>query len=199
MVLSDMGWNILAHAGDSVVLPYEDRQVRMYNGNRQISWGQSSAGYDLRLDAREILVPRPGVLLDPKWTAEQRDAAYDRLPPVVDRENSQSYWDIPAGGSALALTVETIDIPRDAIGICVGKSTYARCGLIVNTTPLEPEWRGRLVIELHNVQRDNPIRIYGDEGIAQLLLFKIDAPIFTSYADRRGKYQHQDEITPAKV
>lgn len=199
MVLSDMGWNMLAEESRSVVYPYESQQVRMYNGNRQISWGQSSAGYDLRLDPREILVPRPGVLLDPKWTSDQRNAAYDRVLPEVDSAKQQSYWDIPPGGSALALTVEKIMIPRDHIGICVGKSTYARCGLIVNTTPLEPEWRGHLVLELHNIQRENPIRIYGDEGIAQLLLFKVDGPIFTSYADRQGKYQNQDEITPAKV
>ena len=195
MVLSDMGWAMLAQEDRSVVYPYEGQQVRVFNGLRQISWGQSSAGYDLRLDPHEILVPRPGVLLDPKWTTEERNAAYDRVLPATD----QTYWDIPPGGSALALTVEKIVIPRDHIGICVGKSTYARCGLIVNTTPLEPEWRGHLVLELHNVQRDNPIRIYGGEGIAQLLLFKIDGPIFTSYADRRGKYQNQDEITPAKV
>ena len=199
MVLSDMGWAMLAQESRSVVYPYEGRQVRMYNGIRQISWGQSSAGYDLRLDPRGIHVPRPGVLLDPKWTNEQRDAAYDRVPPEVDSAKQQSYWDIPPGGSALALTVEKIVIPRDHIGICVGKSTYARCGLIVNTTPLEPEWRGHLVLELHNIQKDNPIRVYGDEGIAQLLLFKIDGPIFTSYADRQGKYQNQDEITPARV
>lgn len=201
MVLSDMGWAMLAQEDRSVVYPYEGQQVRSVNYLRQISWGQSSAGYDLRLDPHEILVPRPGVLLDPKWTTEERDAAYDRVPPTTEPIGNtyQTYWDIPPGGSALALTVEKIVIPRDHIGICVGKSTYARCGLIVNTTPLEPEWRGHLVLELHNIQRENPIRIYGDEGIAQLLLFKIDGPIFTSYADRQGKYQNQDEITPARV
>lgn len=195
MVLSDMGWSMLAQESRSVVYPYAGLQIRVYKGVHQISWGQSSAGYDLRLDPREILVPRPGILLDPKWTIEQRDAAYDRVPPATD----QSYWDIPPGGSALALTVEKIVIPRDHIGICVGKSTYARCGLIVNTTPLEPEWRGHLVLELHNIQTYNPIRVYGGEGIAQLLLFKVDGPVFTSYADRYGKYQNQDEITPAKL
>ena len=209
MVLSDMGWSMLAQEDRSVVYPYAGLQIRVYKGVHQISWGQSSAGYDLRLDPREILVPRPGVLLNPKWTTEERDAAYDHVLPVVDKAKwthwadqpikQQSYWDIPPGGSALALTVEKIVIPRDHIGICVGKSTYARCGLIVNTTPLEPEWRGHLVLELHNIQTYNPIRVYGGEGIAQLLLFKVDGAVFTSYADRYGKYQNQDEITPAKL
>ena len=197
MVLSDMGWHKLAEEERSVVYPYHDRQIRLSDGRRRISYGQSSAGYDLTLDTKEILVPKRFVLLDPK--SEHIRRAYDAVSPIVEQERGDVFWDIPPGGSALALTVETIDIPRDHVGICVGKSTYARCGLLVNTTPLEPEWRGRLVLELHNIQQHNSIRIYGNEGIAQLLLFRIDGPIFTSYADRRGKYQNQDEITPARV
>lgn len=197
MVLSDMGWHKLAEEERSVVYPYHDRQIRLSDGRRRISYGQSSAGYDLTLDAKEILVPKPGAILDPK--CENIRYAYNAIAPTIDKDQHDAYWYIPPGGSALALTVETIDIPRDHVGICVGKSTYARCGLLVNTTPLEPEWRGRLVLELHNIQQHNSIRVYGNEGIAQLLLFRIDGPIFTSYADRRGKYQNQDKITPARV
>lgn len=198
MIASDMSWIALNQLGEGVVSPFEDVQTRTIEGRiRAISYGLSSAGYDLRLCPHEILVPKPGVLLNPKH-ANNREH-YDAVMSTLDRETGERYWDIPAGGSALALSVETITIPRECLGLCVGKSTYARCGLIVNTTPLEPEWCGRLVIELHNVQAHNPIRIYGNEGIAQLILFKIDGPIFTSYADRGGKYQNQAEITPARA
>jgi len=198
MIASDMSWIALNQLGEGVVAPFVDTQTRtIEDGVRAISFGLSSAGYDLRLCPQEIFVPKAGVLLDPKHR-NNRDN-YDAVMSTLDRETGERYWDIPPGGSALALSVETITIPRECLGLCVGKSTYARCGLIVNTTPLEPEWCGRLVIELHNVQANNPIRIYGDEGIAQLVLFKIDGPIFTSYADRGGKYQNQAEITPARA
>jgi dCTP deaminase len=101
---------------------------------------------------------------------------------------------IPPNSFALAETVEYIEIPRDVIAVCVGKSTYARCGIIVNVTPLEPEWRGRVTIEISNTT-PLPAKIYAGEGIAQILFYKGAAPCKTSYADKKGKYQDQKGLT----
>jgi len=104
------------------------------------------------------------------------------------------YCLIPPNSFALAETVEYLEIPRDIIAVCVGKSTYARCGIIVNVTPLEPEWRGRVTIEISNTT-PLPAKIYANEGIAQILFFKGSAMCNTSYADKKGKYQDQKGLT----
>jgi dCTP deaminase len=108
------------------------------------------------------------------------------------------YYLMPEYSYALGATLETITIPRDHLGLVVGKSTYARCGLIVNTTPLEPGWTGQLVLELHNAT-PLPLRVYAKEGIAQLLMLPIDMTPEVTYADRDGKYQGQMGITTARV
>ena len=104
------------------------------------------------------------------------------------------YCLIPPNSFALAETVEYLEIPRDIIGICLGKSTYARCGIIVNVTPLEPEWRGKITIEISNTT-PLPAKIYANEGIAQILFLRTDAVCQTSYADKKGKYQRQQGVT----
>jgi len=101
---------------------------------------------------------------------------------------------IPPNSFALAETVETFEIPRDILATCLGKSTYARCGIIVNVTPLEPEWRGKITIEISNTT-PLPAKIYANEGIAQILFFKADAVCEKSYADKKGKYQDQKGLT----
>ncbi len=164
-----------------MIEPFEERQVR----EGVVSYGLSSFGYDIRVakDFR-IFTPATGELtvIDPK---------------AVDERALQSYHGddciIPPNSFALARTIEYFRIPRNVLAICVGKSTYARCGIIVNVTPFEPEWEGYVTIEISNTT-PLPARIYAGEGIAQVLFFEGEAPEI-SYADRNGKYQKQSGIT----
>ena len=174
-------WQIRAETG--MIEPFAPAQQRA----GVVSYGVSSYGYDMRI-ADEWKVVTPGdTVLDPK-----------RVDNRVFRDLRADVIDIMPHTFVLGRSVERFRIPRNVLAIVLGKSTYARCGLIVNVTPLEPDWEGYVTIELSNTA-PVPIRVYANEGIAQLLLFRIDGPIFTSYADRRGKYQNQDEITPARV
>ncbi len=164
-----------------MIEPFEDQQRR----DGMISYGLSSFGYDIRVakDFR-IFTPATGELtvIDPK---------------AVDERALQSYHGddciIPPNSFALARTIEYFRIPRNVLAVCVGKSTYARCGIIVNVTPFEPEWEGYVTIEISNTT-PLPARIYAGEGIAQVLFFEGEAPE-VSYADRNGKYQKQTGIT----
>ena len=164
-----------------MIEPFEDGQVR----DGVISYGLSSFGYDIRVakDFR-IFTPATGQLtvIDPK---------------AVDERALQSYTGdvciIPPNSFALGRTIEYFRIPRNVLAICVGKSTYARCGIIVNVTPFEPEWEGYVTIEISNTT-PLPARIYAGEGIAQVLFFEGETPE-VSYADRNGKYQKQGGIT----
>ena len=149
-----------------------------------ISYGVSSYGYDVRVGRRfKIFTNARCAVVDPK----DFDPA-----SFVDVEGDHCL--IPPNSFALAETVEFLEIPRDVIAICVGKSTYARCGIIVNVTPLEPEWRGRVTIEISNTT-PLPAKIYAGEGIAQILFLRTDATCKTSYADKQGKYQNQVGLT----
>jgi dCTP deaminase len=149
-----------------------------------ISFGVSSYGYDVRVGRRfKVFTNARCAVVDPKHF----DSA-----SFVDIEGD--FCLIPPNSFALAETVEHLEIPRDVLAICVGKSTYARCGIIVNVTPLEPEWRGRVTIEISNTT-PLPAKIYAGEGIAQILFFRTDAPCRTSYADKQGKYQDQQGLT----
>lgn len=149
-----------------------------------VSYGVTSYGYDVRVGRRFKVFTnvRCGVV-DPK----NFDSA-----SFVDVESDACL--IPPNSFALAETVEYLEIPRDVIAICVGKSTYARCGIIVNVTPLEPEWRGKVTIEISNTT-PLPAKIYAGEGIAQILFLKGDAVCRTSYQDKKGKYQDQAGLT----
>ena len=149
-----------------------------------VSYGLSSYGYDVRVGRRfKIFTNARCALVDPK--------SFDPT-SFVDVEGDHCL--IPPNSFALAETVEFIEIPRDVLAICVGKSTYARCGIIVTVTPLEPEWRGRVTIEISNTT-PLPAKIYAGEGIAQILFLRADALCKTSYADKQGKYQDQKGLT----
>jgi dCTP deaminase len=149
-----------------------------------ISFGLSSYGYDVRVGRKfKVFTDVYGAIVDPKGFNPRS---------FVDLEDDVCI--IPPNSFALAETVETFEIPRDVLATCLGKSTYARCGIIVNVTPLEPEWRGKITIEISNTT-PLPAKIYANEGIAQILFFKADAVCEKSYADKKGKYQDQKGLT----
>ena len=150
----------------------------------KVSFGLSSYGYDVRVGNRfKVFSNVHSAVVDPKKFSEAT---------FVNIEGDHCI--IPPNSFALAETVEHIEVPRDVIGLCVGKSTYARCGIIVNVTPLEPEWRGRITLEISNTT-PLPAKIYAGEGIAQILFIKADAECRRSYKDKKGKYQDQGGIT----
>ena len=164
--------------------PFEPVQVR--NGN--ISYGLSSYGYDIRVSSEfKVFTNVHNSIVDPKNFDDRS---------FVDIEGSECI--IPPNSFALARTEEYFRIPRDVLVICVGKSTYARCGLIVNVTPLEPTWEGYLTLEISNTT-PLPAKVYGREGIAQLLFFEGDEEPETAYADRQGKYMEQTGVTLPKM
>ncbi len=150
----------------------------------RISYGVTSYGYDVRVGRRyKVFTNVHGTVVDPKHFDSKS---------FVDIE--ADFCVIPPNSFALAETVEYLEIPRNVIGVCVGKSTYARCGIIVNVTPLEPEWRGRITIEISNTT-PLPAKIYSGEGIAQILFIEGAETCRTSYADKKGKYQDQLGLT----
>lgn len=160
-----------------------------------LSFGTSSHGYDIRLSQSDFRIFRhiPGQVMDPK----KFDSRYlEKIECVHSDEGS--YFILPAHSYALGVAVEALNVPRNIIVVCVGKSTYARCGVIVNVTPAEAGWIGHLTLEFSN-SSDADCRIYAGEGVAQLLFFEGDECV-TSYADRQGKYQSQpNQVVPAKV
>ncbi|MGE0453740.1 MAG: dCTP deaminase [Vicinamibacteria bacterium] len=163
-----------------MIEPFEEKQVRA----GVISYGLSSYGYDVRIaDEFKIFTNINSTIVDPK--------AFDPR-SFVDFKGDTCI--IPPNSFALARTVEYFRIPRSVITVCVGKSTYARCGIIVNVTPFEPEWEGIVTLEVSNTT-PLPARIYAGEGIAQVLFFESDEPCETSYADKQGKYQAQKTLT----
>jgi dCTP deaminase len=164
--------------------PFEEGQVR----NGVISYGLSSYGYDIRVaDEFKIFTNVFSVVVDPK----QFDTR-----SMVDYQGDVCV--IPPNSFALARTVEYFRIPRQVMTICVGKSTYARCGIIVNVTPFEPEWEGYATLEISNTT-PLPARIYANEGIAQVIFFEGDEVCNISYADKKGKYQAQQTIVLPKL
>ena len=163
-----------------MIEPFVDEQVR----SGVISYGVSSYGYDVRVgDEFKVFTNVFNTVVDPK------------------NFDSRSFVDIkadiciiPPNSFALAKTVEYFRIPRDVLTVCLGKSTYARCGIIVNVTPFEPEWEGHVTIEISNTT-PLPAKIYANEGIAQVLFFQSDEPCARSYKDKKGKYQAQRGVT----
>jgi len=163
-----------------MIAPFTEAQRR----DGVISYGVSSYGYDARVsDEFKIFTNLDSVVVDPKNFSESG---------FVDRKTDVCV--IPPNSFALARTVEYFKIPRDVLVICLGKSTYARCGIIVNVTPLEPEWEGHVTLEFSNTT-PMPARIYANEGAAQFIFLKADSVCETSYADRKGKYQGQKGVT----
>jgi dCTP deaminase len=162
-----------------MIEPFADNQVR----EGVISFGVSSYGYDIRVaDEFKIFTNVYSAVVDPKHFDPQS---------MVDFKGEICV--IPPNSFALARTIEYFRIPRDVLTVCVGKSTYARCGIIVNVTPFEPEWEGFVTLEISNTT-PLPARIYANEGIAQVLFFQADEMCEISYADKKGKYQKQQEI-----
>jgi len=173
--------------------PFADNEKRP----GKISFGVSSYGYDFRVGTVfkifTDVTPHGGqAIVDPKHFTD------DMFVTVDTAETGRDHVIIPPNSFALAETVETIEVPRDVLAVCVGKSTYARCGIIVNVTPLEPEWRGKVTLEISNTT-PLPAKIYANEGIAQMLFLKAERVCAVSYADKSGKYQDQAGLTLPKV
>jgi len=163
-----------------MIEPFEDRQVRQ----GVISYGLSSYGYDIRVgDEFKVFTNINNTVVDPK-NFDDRSFVTMKTDVCI----------IPPNSFVLAKTVEYFRIPRDVLTVCVGKSTYARCGLIVNVTPFEPEWEGFVTLEISNTT-PLPAKVYANEGISQVLFFQSDEVCEVSYADRKGKYQKQQGLT----
>jgi dCTP deaminase len=158
---------------------------------RTISFGVTSYGYDVRVGSRfKIFTNVNSAIVDPK--------EFDPRSFVDVDGTEKGYILIPPNSFALCETVEYFEIPRNMLAICVGKSTYARCGIIVNVTPLEPEWKGKITIEISNTT-PLPAKIYANEGIAQIIFLRGEQVCARSYADKKGKYQDQPGLTLPKV
>ncbi len=170
----------------AMIEPFEAGQVKQANGQRIVSYGTSSYGYDVRCSREfKVFTNINSTIVDPKHFDPGS---------FVDIVGDECI--IPPNSFALARTVEYFRIPRDTLVVCLGKSTYARCGIIVNVTPLEPEWEGHVTLEFSNTT-PLPARIYANEGVAQMLFFQADGDDVceTSYKDRGGKYQGQTGVT----
>lgn len=171
-----------------MIEPFESGQVREADGRRVISYGTSSYGYDVRCsDEFKLFTNLNSTIVDPK-----------NFDPSSFVEVKGDHCIIPPNSFALARTVERFRIPRNVLTVCIGKSTYARCGIIVNVTPFEPEWEGYVTLEFSNTTT-LPAKIYANEGIAQVLFFEADEECETSYKDRGGKYQGQVGVTLPKL
>ncbi len=181
---------------NNLIAPFEPRLVRQLDGRRIISAGSSSYGYDMRLadDGFRVFSPIHGREIDPK----NFDEASLIEPPLRAADDGSKYYLLAPHSYALGVTVETFHMPRNVTGIAMGKSTYARAGLLVNTTPLEAGWVGRLVVELANLA-DLPLRIYVNEGIGQVVFLESDEDCDVSYQDRGGKYQGQTGLTYSRL
>jgi dCTP deaminase len=175
-------------AATGMIEPYESGQVRSVDGRRIVSYGTSSYGYDVRCaNEFKIFTNINSTIVDPK--------AFD---PNSFVDVTADVCIIPPNSFALARTVELFRIPRNVLVVTVGKSTYARCGVIVNVTPLEPEWEGHVTLEFSNTTT-LPAKIYANEGVAQMLFFESDEICGTSYKDRAGKYMGQRGVTLPKT
>jgi dCTP deaminase len=167
-----------------MIEPFEDAQVR----KGTISYGLSSYGYDMRVaDEFKIFTNVNSAIVDPK-NFDERSFVNLKADVCI----------VPPNSFALARSVEYFRIPRNVMTLCVGKSTYARCGIITNVTPFEPEWEGFVTLEISNTT-PLPARIYANEGIAQVIFFESDTPPDVSYADRKGKYQGQVGVTTPRL
>jgi dCTP deaminase len=181
--MSDI-WITEKSRNEGMIKPFVDKQVR----KGVISYGVSSYGYDIRVaNEFKIFTNINSTVVDPK--------NFDEKSFITVKAD---YCIIPPNSFALAKTVEHFKIPRDILTVCVGKSTYARCGIIINVTPFEPEWEGFVTLEISNTTL-LPAKIYANEGIAQVLFFRGDQPCKTSYKDKKGKYQKQKGLVLAII
>ncbi len=187
MLLSDESIRELAEK-EGMIEPFFPYQVKEEMGKKIISYGLSSCGYDLRVANHfKVFTNLHSSLVDPKKF--QKDTFVDVTADTCI---------IPPNSFALARSLEYFRIPRNILTVCVGKSTYARCGIIVNVTPFEPEWEGFVTLEISNTT-PLPAVIYAGEGLCQVLFFQSDKSCKVSYADRKGKYMKQEDIVLPKV
>ena len=167
-----------------MIEPFVDAQVSA----GVVSFGLSSYGYDIRVaDEFKVFTNINSTVIDPK-----------NFDPLSFVDIKSDVCIVPPNSFALARTIEYFRIPRDVLTVCLGKSTYARCGIIVNVTPFEPEWEGFVTLEISNTT-PLPAKIYANEGLAQVLFFQSDEPCERSYADKKGKYQKQHGVTLPKI
>ncbi len=198
--LSLAGWNsymsiksdrwikhMAEHQG--MIEPFEDRQVRKINGKKVISFGTSSYGYDARCASEFKIFTNVHTtsVVDPKDFDETSFVSVD-----------EPFCIIPPNSFALARTIEYFRIPSNVLTVCLGKSTYARCGIIVNVTPLEPEWEGHVTLEFSNTT-PLPAKVYANEGAAQMLFYQSDEQCEITYKQLDGKYMGQIGVTPPKA
>ena len=196
MSIKSDAWIKRMSRSQNLIHPFEEKLIRAVADRRIISSGLSSYGYDCRLarDEFKVFSPVTGTEIDPKNF--DPDSLLDV--PIRRADDGSDYWLLPPHSYALGVTIERFQIPRNVTALAIGKSTYARCGLIANTTPLEANWCGRLVVELYNAA-NLPVRLYAEEGFIQILFFESDEECETSYSDRGGKYQDQKGLTLAKL
>ncbi len=194
MAIQSDKWIIEQCESAHMIRPFSREQVRMVEHSDGLtkgvlSFGVSSYGYDMRLGHHfRVLRINHQSVMDPK----------NIDPDLFETFDADDYLILPPHGLALGQTIEYFKIPRDILTICIGKSTYARCGVFVNVTPFEPEWEGFATIAISNLG-PTPVRLYAGEGIAQLIFLQADEVCAVSYQDKKGKYQTQTAITTAKV
>ena len=176
---------------NGMISPFVEKLVRKTDKEKVLSYGLSSYGYDVRVSNEfKVFTNINSSIIDPKNFSNENFVSKT----VKDNE----CLILPPNSFALANTIETFKVPRDILIICVGKSTYARCGIVVNVTPIEPEFEGQVVLEFSNTT-NLPAKIYANEGACQFVFFKADKICTTSYSDRNGKYQGQTGVTLPKV
>lgn len=194
MLLSDNEIINLVQSGN-MIEPFVPELVRAIEDQKIISYGLSSYGYDIRLSPKDFRIFRhiPGTVIDPKnFNPENLE------PARLHASTEGSYFILPGHSYGLGVAIERLQMPSDVTGLCIGKSSYARCGLIGNFTPIEAGWQGYLTLEFSNSSAADS-RIYVNEGIAQILFLKGES-CQTTYGDRQGKYQgQQEEVTLAKA
>ena len=184
MAIKSDKWIRKMSLSNNMISPFEDKQV----SKSKISYGLSSYGYDIRVtDEYKIFTNVNNSIIDPKKFDENSFVNFKGDVCIV-----------PANSFALARSIEYFKIPRNVLTICLGKSTYARCGIIVNVTPFEPEWEGHVTLEISNTT-PLPAKIYSNEGLCQVLFFESDEECEVSYKDKEGKYQKQTGITLPKI
>ncbi len=188
MTIKSDKWIRKMASSKKMIEPFEENQIRESNGEKIVSYGTSSYGYDIRCaNEFKIFTNINSVIVDPKKFDE--NSFFDLKSDICI---------IPPNSFALARTIEYFRIPRNVLTICLGKSTYARCGIIVNVTPFEPEWEGFVTLEFSNTT-PLPAKIYAGEGCAQVIFFESDEDCDISYKDRKGKYQGQKGVTLPKA
>lgn len=181
-------WIIDQSENHQLISPFEATQIREFKGEKIVSYGVSSYGYDVRCSNEfKIFTNTHSAIVDPK-----------KFDPNSFIDVTADECIIPPNSFALARTIEYFKIPRSVLTLCLGKSTYARCGIILNVTPLEPEWEGHVTLEFSNTT-NLPAKIYANEGVAQMIFFESDQVCKTSYKDRGGKYQGQTGVTLPKT